>query len=459
MTRMLVMVVVLSSMVAGCATPSGGKRDGTPSGEPPEVPTGQQPSDRGVLPDGEPHESVEQPGKQPAEKAVNITPFTEYSDEWSESEAMGGVFSDAYTRLVIRGNLPKKGGPGDTSRQAPGATPDVEVDTYPYEPRGWLARYFFGKHRGINFTAKVTTGLFEATIPMVTIDHVSNSEDGEQWTRVIYHSILNNPWFLVKADGGNSVTTVRFALKGSEQYSSAAAASALQVALGVAKAVAPEASVVTSLSQQSTKDKSRAIDDAIGKLFGSGMAEEHWTDRDIRYWTTAKGAKVVLRIPASESGWDSKDPRTIGTWLLTFEDPRPSIFADWRICGDDRPERRCAKDRSAAVAAVFAEIRPAQVLSYTLFNGQSSLGTVHSYLTGRDWFLTGQAELSNNTGSASGFCRRIRASISDLGLSTVDSEIVVWAVVNGMPLSDAAIKALRNDEDCKKSLNQIQPRS
>ena len=112
---------------------------------------------------------------------------------------------------------------------------------------------------------------------------------------------MNFPLFLVKTDGSASIPTVKLSVKGTKSYSSRGAATAVQVALGVAQASGQPASVVTRISEQSTKDKARAVDDAISKLFGSGITEEHWSDRDLRTWSISekhqpRGVRVTFRF-------------------------------------------------------------------------------------------------------------------------------------------------------------------
>src|SRR5690606_22470997 len=153
---------------------------------------------------------------------------------------------------------------------------------------------------------------------------------GEQWNRVVHHTKSNFPLFLVKTDGSASVPVIKFSVSGTKSYSSKGAAAAVGVALAVAQATTQPISVVTKLSEQSTRDKARAIDGAIARLFSSGITEEHWSDRDLRLWrigatNAPSGVTVRFAIPGDENSWNSES-LYIGSWTVTFDYPRPSIF-------------------------------------------------------------------------------------------------------------------------------------
>jgi len=367
--------------------------------------------------------------KSGEQSPVNITPLSSYTDEWGYDGAAGGDFSDAYTRLLILSDIPASNGLDDAEL----------LDVMSYEKRGWLARYFVGRDFSINLTANITVGGFESTVPLATVGHVSDS-NGEQWSRVIHHAKANFPLFLVRADGSSSVPVVKLSVNGTQSYASRGAASAVQVALGVARATAGPTSVITRLSEQSTKDKARAVDDAISKLFSSGVTEEHWTDRDLRFWKVAsnnrpQGVRIIFNIPSDVSKWNSKS-NEVGSWVVTFDHPRPSIFSDWRICpGVTFP--RCATDRPGAEKAVHKEIDIGQVLNYKLTNDTQGLGSIKAVLSQQDWYTSAQVELAKKGGegtAATSFCKRVINEVAGLGLNGLDAKIVLWAVVKGMPL-------------------------
>lgn len=396
-------------------------------------------------------QSVQEPKSQPdPAKPINLTPLSKYTDEWQLSTSAGASFSDAYTRLLILGEVLADGGQPNSSQTTP----------LLYKERAWWLRALLGQEFSINLTAKVAVGAFETTVPLATIGHQSNS-DGEQWSRVIHHAKSNFPLFLVKADGSTSVPVVKLSVNGTKSYSSRGAAAAVQVALGVARATAQPVSVVTRLSEQSNKDKARAIDTAISKLFSSGVTEEHWTDRDLRLWSVddnrrPRGVVVDFAIPSDEQDWNSPAQK-VGRWTITFDYPRPSIFSDWRICNTDTIPR-CARTRADAEKHVHKEIDASEVLNYVLWNGDNNLGTIRAFVSQQDWYVSAQTALATPgtaATTASSLCRRIANEITGLGLNGFDARIVVWAIANGMPLP-AGAPNFANVNDCKAAIVPIE---
>lgn len=392
-------------------------------------------------------------------KSINITPLSDYKDEWSfDTPAPENVsFSNSYTRLLIYSDIYAANG------LEKGNTTPLK-----YQPRTWWKRAMVGRVFSINLTANVSVGDFETTVPLATVGHESNSE-GEKWNRVIHHSKSNFPLFLVKNDGSASVPVVKISVNGTKSYSSRGAAAALQVALGVANATTQSASVVTRLSEESTRDKARAIDDAISQLFASGITEEHWTDRDLRMWQVGEsmapnGVKVGFSIPKDDQDWNS-ETLSVGIWTITFDYPRPSIFSDWRVCPNNTISR-CTTSRSEAESMIWTDINASEVLNYVLVNNDPSLGTIRAFISQQDWYLSSQTALAKlegtvnpttsemNKSTANAFCRRIANEITGIGLNGFDANIVVWAIIEGMPMQNGS-QIFESASDCKNAIESI----
>lgn len=367
-------------------------------------------------------------GTPAATPSINLTPLSKYTDDTIDlTKAKGGVYSNSYTKLIITSVMPPRGGEGNSR-------------DLPYNERFFLARAILGKEFSINLTAKVKVGEYESTIPLSSISHQSNSS-GEKWIRAIYHNHSDFPLFLIRTDGAASTPTITFQVKGDKTYTSRGAVAALNAVLAVAKATTAPVSFVSKLTEQNTKDEARALDSAISSLFSSGITEQHWTDRDLRYWQydaskpVQQGVKVIFSIPENENDWNAPSYK-VGDWTLTFEEPRPSIFSDWKICpGNNKPEIRCATDRTDAITKVKADITPAQVLNYQLVRSGNSLGTVRAYLAQQTWFSSGLQEISSDADGAklNKFCNNIANTIADTGLNSVDVGIVTKAVLYGTP--------------------------
>lgn len=376
---------------------------------------------------------------------IDITPLSSFQDSWSAASGSGADFSDAYTRLMIFSEVSGESG-GEPTKPMP------------YEGREWLTRALVARDYSINLTAKVMAGAFEATVPLATISHQSGSK-GEQWSRAIHHSKQSFPLFLVSATGGTSTPTVRISVNGDRSYASRAAATAVQVALGVAQATGQNTRLITALSEKSVRESARAMDEAISRLFGSGLSEEHWSDRDLKHWNVSngrpQGARITFRIPSDTKDWNSQ-ANTVGTWTVTFDYPRPSVFSDWRICGANELPR-CTTTRNEAEGNVLSEVNPGQVLNFPIAAGEQGLGSIRAFLSQQDWYTASQVALANparRTTAASTLCRTIVNEITGVGLNAFDAGIVVWAVAKGMPMSEGV--SLDTAADCRAMIQKVE---
>ncbi|MDO8206502.1 MAG: hypothetical protein Q7T38_01630 [Gallionella sp.] len=419
---------------------------------------------------------------------IDLTPYTIYEDRWGTSQnsegehikKLGGEFSDCYTRLLITSKVRSDGRINLDNGQENATDPDTnEIDEYSYKPRWWITRALFGKEFSLNFSTKVIVGSLEETIPLVTIGHESNS-GGEKWSRVLRHADHGHPLFLVKGSGNGAIPKITVTMHGSQSYASRGAASALQVVFAAVNAISPTLPLATTLSAQSSKDRANSLDTAISKLFGTDVKEEHTTTHDFRFWSAENGLpngiNVTLSIPYPNESWGSDDKsktskinkKQVGTWTITFDYPRPSIFSNWRICKKKDPDVRCMETKEMAQQKVLAEIDAAEVLSYDLLNDGKNLATIRAYLAQQEWFAQAQTKLvaanikqakTNNTvkNTANQMCRSIRNSITGLNLNGFDADIVVWAVLKGMPWPDNSptYNEMNKAEDCSSVIKSI----
>lgn len=415
---------------------------------------------------------------------VDVTPFTAFESQWSSAGGRGGIFKGNYTRVLITAiDIPENGNAKNGLHKDANAKwiseRDKDTPDLPYKSRHWLERWLVGKDFAINLTLGVEGGLYKASVPIVTLSHKSNAKEGERWNRSIEHT-LGLPLFLVESSSPDPKLT--FTLKGSVDYRSSIAAEAVNLAREVAKGIAPQSTVVTKLSAPALESRANALDNAISQLFGMGLTENQATQNPVWRWRYDKGFAISLSIPANESNFSSEGKLGIGSWLVTFEEPRPSIFAEWKICppeshdgwASDSNKRadltdgtsldlRCAESRDAAIRAVFREVDGDAVLRTPLVSfakpgaSTNELGSISAYLTQRDWYTKAVGELGDTAKAAAAapeFCRKVRGAIVDVGLSPLDADIVVWAVAYNMPDLPGRT-TIQQDATCLKSISPI----
>ncbi len=443
-----------------------------------------------------------QPESAQPEDTVTLTPLSQFYNGYEQqtTAATGANFSDAYTRIYIQ-----------TSGTLSGK------NKLEYKPRGPIQEYLFGKEASINLTVSIDAGSFTAVVPLMTIDHKSNIT-GEQWSRTLYQTAENYPLFLIGRDGKSGTPAIKASLKGNLTGSSQVAGSTIDVVLGVARAVQPEAQVVTELSKPAIKAEASAIDGAVSKLFDRAIVETNEVDQDLRYWSPGAGIRLQISIPKGDFNiGQAGHLQVVGAWFIKFESPRPSIFVDWRICSgresDDKdgpkvgitkgeaksdvqqhylPVQlassgapiRCAGSRNKAVMQDMAEANSAAIMRTSLAGFSNGLGQVGSYLSQQDWYKAAVPKLSTPSsaqstikcatakkggvscaaekpkadfGGVGDICKQINSSMIGLGLSTFDAGLVTWAwskEATDVP-AEARAAMLKND-DCKKFITPVE---
>jgi hypothetical protein len=376
-------------------------------------------------------------------------------------------FSGAYTRLLIlsRGTRDLKYHSADACDLAPGseasaASGPTQASFLPYNDRGWLDRLFNSRHYAVNFTASMTIGDFQATVPLATLDHVSDAKEGEKFARLVNHSAQNFPLFLVRADGSNAIASLRSEVRASDQFTGSSTAIAVQAATNLVSVVAPASKVLTTLTAQKTKDAASGLDTALTALLQRSLTEDQVFENDIRRWGSA-GVCLEFFLPRSESDFPATDAdlQMVGRWKVVFEYPRPSIFADVQIC--NAPEAWCQATFEAAAreAQKAALRRPAQVLEFELLQGQKDVGTVIGYLQQQSWWTRSIQELAANASSDSqlaastaAFCKSIKEAVAHLQLNEVDGGIVTAAVRDGTTLPGKVASVVRSESACASAV-------
>lgn len=363
------------------------------------------------------------------------------------------AFANAYTRLVIISDLPS----GGIGNGAPGE------DYVAYDKRGWFERYFWGTHTSLALKANVTISgsatPYNTTVPLISMDHYSDSSDGEKFTRVINHRAENYPLFLVGQDGTNSMVSVQFDLLANDTPTGGGAANALAIATSAIKLVAPQTAVLNTLTATSTQNVASAVDKAVDQLFTSSIEEKQSGDSDIRTWPPGEGISVKLMIPGKEGDWFSKPTESPGTWTITFDNPQPSVFDSVKIC----PQGPNSAGLSSAIcfstfdaAAIQAQKdvgkNPSAVLNFPLANGGTSVGTVSAYLGQQAGFTGAIGGFANGVPKQDGvvkLCRAIKSSMINIGLNYVDAGIVVVAARSMSQIPASAVAIMENKTNAK----------
>jgi hypothetical protein len=392
--------------------------------------------------------SEERNSKQPF---IMLTPATRLSD------ANGKIYipSGTYTRLIITSTNASNMDSGDEIREV-----------YPYRSRSPIARFFVGKRHSVTLTAKVTTGAFVATIPLLTVSHDSTRGEGEVFNRVIRQEARDFPMFLVRANSASDVASATLDLKGTDRVESSAAGTALTAVVAATKLISPSAPLLTTLSAGNNKDVATAIDLTINQLFSQSISEKHVVDRPVRHWTPLI---IDLHLPRKQGRWsklkrdgDVERPELgqldyvhIGKWTLTFTKPRVSSFAAVAvICPEDADadeDCQAALDASRAAAVKEARRHYGDILAFplTVATGSNVTGTLASYLRQLDWWTAGVKALDAKGANGNAFCRSIRGALTDVGFNEVDALLAVEAVSHSRLVAPLEGDIMKNSDECR----------
>ena len=390
------------------------------------------------------------PAAPASDRYLNLTPMTNLSEP-TDTRAMLIDYSDMYVRVKLHAQDGCVGlKPTSVCKQAAGEAVDRNTprtdDTdasMGYPPTGIFSRYFVQPQRSVTVTARLSAGGFVVTAPLLSLSQ-SGGRTGDTWSRTIYSRSEDFQWFLVKRDGSNSVLSAQFTLNAAKSIQFQGAVTGLNVAVSLARELAPQGTLLTELTANSAKTRADALDKTISSLFAMTIAETHAVDLDFRHWRKSQSLKLDVSVPAESTINGQVSP--VGSWALTLEAPRPSIFADIRICSKGE-DSSCVDDPTKAKAKVIEDVRAADVLSFSvipLTPPNTSLGTIATFISQHDGFSTGVASIAAEkeaklgspvTASLAGaqLCKDILQWTSSLGFSSLDQDIILWSVATGMP--------------------------
>jgi hypothetical protein len=310
---------------------------------------------------------------------------------------------------------------------------------YDDEKRNAIARFFWGKDWSatLNFKLRVAAPDLEATIPLVSFGHESNSKVGEVFVTELTRSAVRTPYFRVSPQSKLSVTTE---YRNSKSVSSTVVRTALNIAREATQVVAPGASVLTTLSREGFRGQAQVFDTALNMMFAENTTERETSDFALRYWRPGIAIQASLDSPV-----DSKSPSyKIGVWQLKLSYPRPSTFSPVEVCGKTQAPF-CQDTPANARQAVMTSVSPAAILGYRIVPNT----TIATYLAQQSWYAEEAGTLTRAGASAAGFCNRIVRALYDLGLNEFDGRLSARAVGQLMPMDVAALNVIRAESNCK----------
>ena len=301
-------------------------------------------------------------------------------------------------------------------------------------PRSGVRRFFNGVNYSFTSLVKISVANYEESVVLYSRVYRSSRSDGENHDRSLLIYGYDYPLFLLERDSnGQAEVSVSADMKNTQTFQ--LAGTALEaVTLGL-KAVAPSAGIITTLTEESTRNVSAQIDQSAGAFMGVSAANSERHDLDV-----LSGSKLRVSIfgPKDEVNENKRD-HLLGKWDLGFVPTFGSYFLKSECIADF--ERQSWNDRATA----------GNVLSTPLVKNVGEIGTLDSYLRQLEWWGPSLSQLNGKTANSNevqGFCRNIIGAVGDLGFNTLDSYIAADAVSRSRLVGSAEGALMRASPSC-----------
>ncbi len=330
------------------------------------------------------------------------------------------IWDDVYTRIRVTAlDL------DDQIAAANGALPEAKRK-YSEESRNKLMRLLADRSVASNLSLRVVLSgqspRFEATVPVVAMSQDSSRARGEVWSTEILAQSIDR---LVRVRSGTRLS-VQAEVMRTKETSPSAVRAALSVARESTKILAPQAGVLTTLSQPSLEREARVWDAALGKLFSFSLAEKVSADTLVSEQRgDARRMTVQLWLPGRLDGYDPDS--AIGRWDVRLDCPTPSLFLDMRREKDGDNQVLCKAPVPAKVPLDKASV--SRILGYVLFQETSIIDHLRSLRAYAESMQDLAAATDDNLSHpAQRVCGTVLEEMEKLGLTTLDGRLVLWAV-------------------------------
>jgi len=364
-------------------------------------------------------------------------------------------FADLYSRFILVGN------------DALGVGQDHDRNTserrsfrsYRSERPSWLARLFTEEERSIVAVARISVlnPSLEMTVPLYSVSYNSGGKSGEAWATAMTSSYVRSPLFRIT---GNSRFAVNVNTSTSDATQSSGFSTAISALTSAVELMAPEAGLLTTLSEDATRDRATALDSAISSLLSYSVSEEIEFGRMLNTWEPKAhirldGCAPFLRAegdPPRNGGTvattdqsmagdnvmcangrdlDGQQNHYVGSWLLVLTCPQFSVFSSRSLCKSDNTleDISTAAKRSAIQGQVAGTVADSLVLEEPM--GENA--TIRSLIRGKEFFIA-FVDVENPTTAQYGqFCASTMDALRQAGLTGLDSALGLRATLRLMP--------------------------
>jgi len=323
-----------------------------------------------------------------------------------------------------------------------------EPRSYDSESRSWLKRWLLGRTVSQAFVAtfSLNNGETKFSSELFSLSFDSNNVEGEAWATSQSLNSIVSPYFKV---GAGDTLGMKTTLNLSENNKSEVSANVVSALSTAAAAIAPQSSLVTTLSSERISKASSFLDDNVSALFDRSISESLKTDIQLEKYCQHEGfiAEITLIVPDVKNIKKSDNTSKVGTWRVYLESPIDSIFTKTFI------NNLSCENGTQISSPDFTRLQSGDILEFKIADDLTIYDFVFSRLELTD-IIKVVNEKSKSAGSveakeaARSICARVERRLPELGLNTFDTAATLWAVANSDQFSETSRKLLLDENTC-----------
>lgn len=294
--------------------------------------------------------------QDPLENVRNGTEMVGIHSCWPADESSGQSteLNDFYAHWSLR-ELPQKRLVRDYKRESSSA----------------FIRLFVGKDLSMVGSLRIDMREPATTfvIPLASFSYQGRVGKGQNWSTNLVSDDQTLPFFRI---GPTSSAQISVTAKTTTTLQIQAASTVLNVLRDLSTIASPGSALVSTLTQSSIKQTAQTLDNALSNVWGESRDESHATARQLSEWQPGARFIIQLVMPkfvksklANGTSANGDDPLLTRWYELSLSCPRRSIFSSAVECN------RSVENTKRALVSLSTQISAPQVLSFTVATGVS----------------------------------------------------------------------------------------
>lgn len=317
--------------------------------------------------------------QDPLENVRNGTEMVGIHSCWPADESSGQSteLNDFYAHWSLR-ELPQKRLVRDYKRESSSA----------------FIRLFVGKDLSMVGSLRIDMREPATTfvIPLASFSYQGRVGKGQNWSTNLLSDDQTLPFFRI---GPTSSAQISVTAKTTTTLQIQAANTVLNVLRDLSTIASPGSALVSTLTQSSIKQTAQTLDNALSSVWGESRDESHATARQLSEWQPHARFIIQLVMPKFvksklANGANAKDDAPLLTrWYeLSLSCPRRSIFSSAVECkgsienGKSDEKLKSIENAKNALVSLSTQVSAPQVLNFTVAAGIS----LQQFVTNHEWY-------------------------------------------------------------------------